>query len=103
MIFDFFKKQKEIKKKKELIKVMIRSINIPEEQKNLYLESLEILNIDWINSLYTDICIFIENIEIKEIDDINKSNFSKVAWMRKKEIEEKKKDINSFSFLIHNL
>ena len=103
MIFDFFKKQKEIKIKKELLIIMINSLNIPEEQKRLYLESLEILDINWINNLYREIWNFIENIEMKEIDEINKSNFSNIAWMRKKEIEEKKKEINSFSFLIHNL
>ena len=102
MIFDFFKKQKEIKIKKELLIIMINSLNIPEEQKRLYLESLEILDINWINNLYREIWNFIENIEMKEIDEINKSNFSNIAWMRKKEIEEKKKEINSFSFLIYN-
>jgi hypothetical protein len=44
MIFDFLKKQTEISKKKELIVIMIRSINIPEQQKDLYLESLDVLN-----------------------------------------------------------
>jgi hypothetical protein len=44
MIFDFLKKQTEISKKKELIVIMIRSINIPEQQKDLYLESLDILD-----------------------------------------------------------
>ena len=44
MIFDFLKKQKEISKKKELIVIMIRSINISEEQKELYLESLDVLD-----------------------------------------------------------
>jgi hypothetical protein len=44
MIFDFLKKQTEISKKKELIVIMIRSINIPEQQKDLYLESLDVLD-----------------------------------------------------------
>ena len=103
MIFNYLKKQKEIKVKKWLIIVMIKSMNIHEEQKKLYLWTLEILDIDEIKKLYKKILNFIENIEIKEIDDINKSNFSKIAWMRRKEIQEKKKDINSFSFLINNL
>jgi len=46
MIFDFLKKQKEIKKKKELIVIMIKSINIPDEQKQLYLVSLDVLDIE---------------------------------------------------------
>lgn len=103
MIFDFLKKQNEISKKKELIIIMIRSINVPEKQKDLYLESLDVLDEQWINNLYNDISHFVENIEMKELDEIKKDNFSKISWMRKKEAEEKKKEMNSFSFILHNL
>ena len=103
MIVNYFKKQKELKKKKWILIIMINSINISEEQKTLYLESLEILDINWINYLFKAITNFIENIEIKELEEINKSHFSNIAWMRKKEAEDKKKEINSFSFLINNL
>jgi len=37
MIFDFLKKQKEIIEKKKIIEIMIISLNIPDEQKELYL------------------------------------------------------------------
>ena len=103
MIFKFLEKQKEIKKKKELIKVMIDSIDFSDEQKYLYTESLNILDIDWVNSLYLDLTLFIRDVEIKELEDINKKNFSTIAWMKKSEAEEKKEDLNSFSFLLHNL
>jgi hypothetical protein len=43
MIFNFLKKQKEITKKKELIKIMVVSLCIPDEQKELYIESLDIV------------------------------------------------------------
>jgi len=43
MIFDFLKKQKEHKNKIKIIKVMIVSLNIPEKQKELYLEAIEVL------------------------------------------------------------
>jgi len=46
MIFDFLKKQKEIDKKKKIIEIMIISLNIPEEQKELYKEALSILTND---------------------------------------------------------
>lgn len=103
MIFEFLKKQKEIKKKKDLIRIMIKSINISEDQKFLYLESLAVLDIEWITSLYKDLAFFIESVEVKELEEINKQNFSTIAWMNKKEAEEKKKELNSFSFLLHNL
>ena len=103
MIFDFLKKQKDINKKRELIVIMINALHIPNEQKTLYLGSLEILDIEWIKKLYIDLQNFIENFELKELEQIKKENFSSVAWMRKKEAEEKKKELNSFSFLLHNL
>jgi hypothetical protein len=52
MIFDFLKKQKEIKEKLNLIKIMIKSIKIPDSQKELYIESLDILDISKLNELY---------------------------------------------------
>ncbi len=103
MIFDFLKKQNEVWKKKELITIMIQSINISEEQKELYLESLDVLDKQWVDNLYEELSHFIENIELKELEDIKQQNFWTISGMRKKEAEEKKKEMNSFSFLLHNL
>jgi len=103
MIFDFLKKQKEIDKKKKIIKIMIISLNIPEEQKELYKEALSILTNDWLEKLYISLSNFINELELEELNNIWKTNFSQVAWMRKKEAKEKQKELNSFSFLISNL
>jgi hypothetical protein len=40
---------------------------------------------------------------VKELEEIKKQNFSSISGLRKKEAEEKKKEMNSFSFLLHNL
>lgn len=103
MIFEYLKKQKEISKKRELIKVMIVSLNIPDKQKELYLESISILKVDGLEKLYITLTNFTKELEEEELEKINKQNFSEVAWMRKKEAREKQKEINSFSFLINNL
>lgn len=103
MIFDFLKKQKDIVKKKKIIEVMIISLNIPDKQKELYLEAISILEEDWLERLYITLSNFTKELELEELDDINKNNFSQVAWMRKKEAKEKQKEMNSFSFLISNL
>jgi hypothetical protein len=79
MIFDFLKKQTEISKKKEAITILIKSIHISEEQKELYLESLDVLDENGLQNLYNDLTNFIENIEVKELDDIKKQNFSTLA------------------------
>jgi hypothetical protein len=53
--------------------------------------------------MYEDIIAFANNVEVKEIEDIRKQNFTDIQWMTRKEAEEKKQDINAFSFLLHNL
>ncbi|MCP4523243.1 MAG: hypothetical protein GY828_03415 [Candidatus Gracilibacteria bacterium] len=78
-------------------------MNIPAEQKDLYLESLDVLDESRLQKLYEEISDFVEFVEMKELEDINKENFGKISGMRKKEAEEKKKELNSFSFLLHNL
>lgn len=103
MIFDFLKKQKDIKQKKNLTQVMILSLNISEAQKSLYIQALDNLDIIWLESLYTDLVKFVENFELKELEEIQNTNFISIAGMRKKEAIEKQKDLNSFSFLISNL
>jgi len=103
MIFEFLKKQKETKKKISLIKIMIKSVNIPDTQKELYIDSLDILSIDRLNNLYNDLINLTKINEFKNLEDINKQNFSTINWLRKKEAVEKQKEINAFSFLLHNL
>lgn len=103
MIFDFLKKQKEITQKRKIIKIMIISLNIPEKQKELYLEAITILSKDWLERLYITLSNFTKQLEFEEMDNINKQNYSQIAWMRKKEAVEKQKEINSFTFLINNL
>lgn len=103
MLFSFLKQQKVLSKKRTIVKTMILALNIEEEQKNLYLEALDALDELGLDNLYRDLTLFVEKIEIKEIHEIEEKNFSSIAWMRKKEAEEKKKEINSFSFLVNNL
>lgn len=103
MIWIFIKKQKEKKNKVKILRTMIISLNIHETQKEMYLNALDIINENEFENLYRDISNFIDEIEIKEIKDIQKGNFVEIAWMRKKEAVEKQKDINAFSFLINNL
>jgi len=82
---------------------MILNLRIPDAQKSLYLQSLEILDEDWINNLYNKLIEFVEYIELKDIKDINKFNFLNIDWLKEDEAIEKQKDLNSFSFLINNL
>ena len=103
MIFKILSKQKDLTKKKKLIEVMIISLKIPDEQKKLYIEALDIIDHKYTETLYANIINFIEKTELKDIENIRKESFSTIAWMKKKEAVEKQKEINSFSFLISNL
>lgn len=103
MIFDFLKKQKELAKKKKLTQIMIMSLDIPDVQKSIYLQSLDIIDEEYIDKIYNDLIKFVEKYEIKELEDISKSNFVNIAWMQKKEAIAKKKEINAFNFLINNI
>lgn len=102
MLFNYLKKQKEKKIKIHVIHTMILSLQIPEEQKALYAQAIDIVWDEWMDELYDNLTQFIEKIEIKEIDDIKKTNFIEISGMRKQEAEEKKKELNAFSFLISN-
>lgn len=103
MIFDFLKKQNKYKEKFDLTRIMIMNLQIPEDQKSLYIQALDILDENWLDRIYNSLVDFVKDIEIRELDQIQKTNFSVISWMKRKEAEERKKEINSFSFLINNL
>lgn len=103
MVSKILKKYKKASQKKIMLKTIISALKISDEQKQLYLGALQIADNDTLDKLYEDITAFTQNIEVKEIEDIRKQNFTKIEWMTKKEAEEKKQDINAFSFLLHNL
>lgn len=103
MLLNIFKKYSEINKKKKIIITIIQNLNINEKQKNLYLDSLWFLDEISLDKLYKSLEIFLTEIERKQIENIWKENFTKIAWMRKKEAVEKQKEINSFWFLLNNL
>lgn len=103
MIFEFLEKQTSFKEKLKVTKIMINSLHINKEQKKLYLETLEKLNESELNKLYNNLSNFVKKNELKDFNDISKNNFSNISWLRKIKADEKKEDINSFSFLISNL
>ena len=103
MLFKLLQKQKDLKKQKKLVETMILSLNIPDQQKTLYIEAIKVLTESELELLFSHLTKFIEKIEMKHIDQIRRDGFESIAWMRKKEAEEKAQEINSFSFLLHNL
>lgn len=103
MLFQFLQKQKDIKKQKKLIETMIVSLTISPDQKELYLQALEILNQQEANTLFQNLTKFVEKIELKEVEEIRKESFTVISGMKKKEANEKMEELNGLSFLFHNL
>lgn len=103
MILNIFKKYSEKSKKKKIVTTIIENLNINEKQKKLYLDSLDFLDEVGLEKLYKSLEVFMSEIEKKQISDISKENFTKIAGMRKKEVVEKQKELNSFWFLLNNL
>lgn len=103
MIFKFWEKQKELSTKKLLLRKLIRKVDIPETDKTLFLEAIWVVPDENIENLYAEVVSFIENFELKEIEEIEKTNFVSIDWMTVKEANNKKKDINSFNFLLTNI
>lgn len=103
MIFNFLKKRKKTVEKIELIKIMFVNLKIPESQKSLYIQALDVLDESWIDRIYNELSDFTNNLELKNLEDIQKNNFSVIIWLRLKEAEEKKEELNSFNFLINKL
>lgn len=103
MILNIFKKYSEKSKKKKIISTIIENLNINEKQKKLYLDSLDFLDEIGLEKLYKSLEVFMSEIEKKQISDISKENFTKIAGMRKKEVVEKQKELNSFWFLLNNI
>lgn len=103
MILNIFKKYSEKSKKKKIIATIIENLNINEKQKKLYLDSLDFLDEIGLDKLYKNLESFMGEVEKTQIEDISRESFSKIAGMRKKEVVEKQKEINSFWFLINNL
>ena len=103
MLSGFLSKQKKQAYKKKLIKTMIISLHIEDSWKELYIKALSSISWEELDLLYEKLIKFIEKIEMKEINEIKSQSFTKIAWMRKKEAEEKTRDINAISFLFHNI
>ncbi|MCH8518523.1 hypothetical protein LAT59_02070 [Candidatus Gracilibacteria bacterium] len=103
MLSTFLAKQKKYSHKKKLIETIIVSLHIEDSGKELYLNALSVMSQEELDILYVKLTGFVEKIELKEISDIKKQSFTTIAGMRKKEAEEKTRDINAVSFLFHNI
>ncbi|EKD66665.1 MAG: hypothetical protein ACD_49C00023G0008 [uncultured bacterium (gcode 4)] len=102
-IWTIFKKYKEKEYRLILIKDLILSLNIDSRQKNLYIESLNILDDESLDRFYKKLVWVIDIIEENE----NNLSFSKeletTNFIKQQEQKQKKEEINSYNFLLDNI
>lgn len=103
MLFEFFKKQSKKNNKIKLLSTVIEWLKIPQRQKEIYLWSLDVLNDSELDNLFSQITQFVKTTEIDKISEIYKSNFSSIDWLKKKEAEEQKEELNSLNLLLDNI
>gem|GEM_PF-3798160 len=78
MVSKILKKYHKASQKKVMLKTIISALKISEEQKQLYLGALEVIQNNALDALYEDITAFADNVEVKEIEDIRKQNFTNI-------------------------
>ena len=102
-IWNIFKEYKEREYRLILVKDLILSLNIDSRQKNLYIESLNILDNESLDRFYNKLTWVIDIIEENE----NNLSFSKTIEnnnsIKKQEQIQKKEEINSYNFLLDNI
>lgn len=95
-ILERYRKKKE---KRLIVRELILSLRIDERQRNLYLESLDILDEDGMQVLYERLYQFVESLEEKNIHNSKKT----IDSVRQKESDEREKDARSFNILLDNV
>jgi hypothetical protein len=98
-IWNFLKKIKEKKEKIKIIKDIIEIVSIDQIQKNLYLESLEIIADENLDSLYRQLVALTQILEEKEAIDLYKWNIIQ----KTEEQQEKQRELNSLQILLDNV
>ncbi|EKE26759.1 MAG: hypothetical protein ACD_4C00158G0002 [uncultured bacterium (gcode 4)] len=102
-LWTFYKKYKEREYRIVLVKDLIKGLDIDDSQKQLYIESLEVLDEESLDRFYKKLTSVIDIIE----EDINKQQFIKtkeIANLSKNQEQiDKIQEINSFNFLLDNI
>jgi hypothetical protein len=89
--------------RKELLEKMIQGLSIDATQKNLFLDSLDLLDEKALESLYIKITKFVEMVEDEKLQKRWSSNQKKYTEIEELENLEKKKTQNSFNILLDSI
>lgn len=100
---NIFRKYKEKEYRLLLLKDLIENLNIDNNQKKLYIDSLDILDDEALERFYNKLTSTMEILE----DNLYESNKNKqkqeIFNLNIEEISEKTKEINSFNLILDNI
>ncbi len=100
---NIFKKYKEREYRILLMKDVIKNLDIDEKQKQMYIDSFDILDDESLTRFYNKLTSVIEIIE-EDIDNKkNIDNKQKIFEIKKIEIAEKETEINTYNFILDNI
>ncbi len=91
------------KEKSVLLKEMILGLKIDQIQKDLFIDSLEVLDDTTMDGLYEKILHFADQIEDKQIQDRFRLESSLTQKIGRSERKEKEKEQNSFNILLDSI
>lgn len=103
MMFNFWKKQNNTWVQKRLLKNLIKKIEIPESDKQMFLWAVEIISDEKIESLYEWVLAFIKDLEIKEVAKISQTSYVSIDWLSQQEAENKRQELNWYNLLLTNV
>ncbi len=89
--------------RKDLLEKMIQGLSIDTTQKNLFLDSLDLLDEKALESLYLKITKFVEMVEDEKLQKRWSTNQKKYTEIEELENLEKKKTQNSFNILLDSI
>jgi hypothetical protein len=98
-----FKKYKDREYRILVVKELVEGLNIDDRQKNLYIESLWVLDDESLDRFYRKLTSVLDILE----DDYNTIWFKKqtqeVYNINKQELIDKKQEMNSFNLILDNI
>jgi len=96
------KKFKEKKQRLSIVRESILTLQIDEKQKQLYLDSLELLDDNQLDNLYIQFTALINILEDNKIKQDYRNSHSSNISTNKIENTEKQKELNSLHLLLEN-
>lgn len=82
---------------------MINWLRIDHAQKKLFIDSIEVLDDEWLESMYSRIMQFVSSEESERLVNSWKTNSRMVSNLRAKEMGEKRREMDSFNLLLDNI